>query len=72
MFERIAAYLAKQLEVPVESITEDTTFDSLGFDSLDAVEMLMDLEEELNVELEVDGKLNTVGEFAKFVEEHVG
>ena len=72
MFERIAAYLSKQLEVPVENITEDTTFDSLNFDSLDAVEMLMDLEDELNIELEVEGKFSTVGEFVALVEERIG
>lgn len=72
MFERIAAYLSKQLEVPAENITKDTTFDSLGFDSLDAVEMLMDLEDELNIELEVEGKFNTVGEFVALVEERIG
>ena len=71
MFERIAAYLAKQLEVPVESITEDTTFDSLGFDSLDAVEMLMDLEEELGADLEMEEKVATIGELVDFVESKV-
>ena len=72
MFEKIAAYLSRQMDVPVESITEDTTFESLGIDSLDTVEMLMDLEEELNVDLELEEKLSTVGEFAAFVEERIG
>ncbi len=72
MFERIAQYLSRQMDVPVESITEDTTFESLGIDSLDTVEMLMDLEEELNVDLELEEKLSTVGEFAAFVEERIG
>ncbi len=72
MFEKIANYLSRQMDVPVESITEDTTFESLGIDSLDTVEMLMDLEEELNVDLELEEKLSTVGEFAAFVEERIG
>ena len=72
MFEKIAAYLSRQMDVPVESITEDTTFESLGIDSLDTVEMLMDLEEELNVDLELEEKLSTVGEFVAFVEERIG
>ncbi len=71
MFERIAAYLSRQMEIPLENITADTTFDSLGIDSLDTVEMLMDLEDELNVDLQMEEKLNTVGEFAAFVEERV-
>ncbi|MBR4131345.1 MAG: acyl carrier protein [Oscillospiraceae bacterium] len=72
MFEKIAAYLSRQMDVPVESITEDTTFESLGIDSLDTVEMLMDLEEELNVDLELEEKLSTVGEFVAFVEDRIG
>jgi acyl carrier protein len=72
MFEKIAAYLSRQMDVPVESITEDTTFESLGIDSLDTVEMLMDLEQELNIDLELEEKLSTVGEFVAFVEERVG
>lgn len=68
MFEKIAAYLAEQLDVPVEEITMDTTFESLGVDSLDTVEMVMDLESDLGVELELDEKVTTVGELVQFVE----
>ena len=69
MFEKIAVYLSRQMDIPVDNITPDTTFESLGIDSLDTVEMLMDLEQELNVELELEEKMNTIGEFAAFVEE---
>ena len=72
MFEKIANYLSRQMDVPVESITDETTFESLGIDSLDTVEMLMDLEQELNVDLELEEKLSTVGEFVAFVEERIG
>lgn len=68
MFEKIANYLANQLDVNVEDITPETTFESLGVDSLDTVEMVMDLEEELNVELELEEKISTVGELVEFVE----
>ena len=47
MFEKIQAYLASQLDIPADEITRDTTFESLGVDSLDTVEMVMDLEEQL-------------------------
>ena len=45
MFEKIANYLAGQLDIAVEDIKPETTFESLGIDSLDTVEMVMDLEE---------------------------
>ena len=44
---------------------------SLGIDSLDTVEMLMDLEEELGVELEMEEKVAIVGELAAFIESKV-
>ena len=68
MFEKISEYLSKQLDIPADSITEDTTFESLGVDSLDIVEMMMDLEENLGIELELNDKITTVGELAAFVE----
>ena len=68
MFEKIANYLADQLDMSADDITADTTFESLGVDSLDTVEMVMDLEDELGVELELEDKISTVGELVAFVE----
>ncbi len=71
MFEKIAKYLSEQLDIPVENITRDTTFESLHLDSLDTVEMVMDLEEELGIDLELEERLNTVGELVDFVEDKI-
>ena len=69
MFEKLAKFAAKQLDLDVEEITPDSTFESLGIDSLDVVEMVMDLESELGIELEmVDQKITTFQELADFVE----
>ena len=68
MFEKIANYLANQLDMSADEITADTTFESLGVDSLDTVEMVMDLEDELGVELELEEKIATIGELVAFVE----
>ena len=67
MFEKIQPYLANQLDISPDDITRDTTFESLGIDSLDTVEMVMDLEEQLGVDLELEEKLTTVGELVEFV-----
>ncbi len=69
MFEKLAKYATKQLELDIEEITPDSTFESLGIDSLDVVEMIMDLESELGVELEMeDQKIETFQQLADFVE----
>ena len=69
MFEKLAKFAAKQLDLDLAEITPDSTFESLGIDSLDVVEMVMDLETELGVELEMeDQKIATFQELADFVE----
>ena len=69
MYEKLVAYAAKQLELDIDEITPESTFESLGIDSLDIVEMIMDLETELGVELEMEGQqISTFGELAEFIE----
>ena len=69
MYEKLVSYAAKQLELNPDDITPNSTFESLGIDSLDIVEMIMDLETELGVELEMeDQKIETFQELADFVE----
>ena len=69
MYEKLVSYAAKQLELNADDITRESTFEALGIDSLDIVEMIMDLETELGVELEMeDQKITTFGELADFVE----
>ena len=73
MFEKLKNYASKQLELDASEITPDSTFESLGIDSLDVVEMVMDLEGELGVELAVeDETITTFGEMAAFIESKVG
>ena len=70
MYEKLVDYAAKELELDRSEITPDSTFESLGIDSLDVVEMIMDLESELGVELELeDQKITTFQELADFIEE---
>ena len=69
MYEKLVNYAAKQLEIDASEISPDSTFESLGIDSLDIVEMIMDLETELGVELEMeDQQISTFGELAAFIE----
>ena len=69
MYEKLVNYAAKQLELDASEITTDSTFESLGIDSLDIVEMIMDLESELGIELEMeDQKISTFQELADFID----
>ena len=72
MYEKLVSYAARQLELDIDEITPDSTFESLGVDSLDIVEMIMDLESELGIELEMeDQKITTFGELAEFIDTKV-
>ncbi len=72
MYEKLVSYAVKQLELDASEITPDSTFDSLGIDSLDVVEMIMDLESELGIELDLeDQKITTFGELAEFVDSKI-
>ena len=69
MYDKLVKYAAKQLELEASEIKPDSTFESLGIDSLDIVEMIMDLETELGVELDMeDQKIATFQELADFIE----
>ena len=69
VFEKIAALLAEKLECEVYTITMETKFADLGIDSLDVMELLMSLEEELGTEIEMgDNKVETVADLVKMIE----
>ena len=72
MYEKLVNYAAQQLELDATEITPDSTFESLGIDSLDIVEMIMDLESELGVELELeDQKIATFQELADCIDSKI-
>ena len=69
MYDKLVSYAASQLDLNPDDIMPESTFESLGIDSLDIVEMIMDLESELGVELEMDDqKISTFQELANFIE----
>ena len=52
--ERVIRVFANFKKVPPEEITMDTTFDELGFDSLDGLNLVFELEEEFNLTIPDD------------------
>ena len=72
IFEKVAAILAKQLDVEEESITPETNLvDDLGADSLDVVDLVMTLEDEFDMEIPDEDVENvrTVGDIVKYLED---
>ncbi len=50
IYERLVKLLSEQFGLDPEDITEDTGFEDLGADSVDLVELSMNLEEEFGID----------------------
>ena len=76
IYDRIIKLLAEHTGKDASEFTPETTFESLGIDSLETVEMVMELEEELGVKLFHRSNhsivLTDAGILLKFVEKCVG
>lgn len=67
--DKVFAKIAETLSVDKETLTPETTFDSLGADSLDMVEFSMDVEEEFGVGIEQSdiAGIKTLGDAVEFI-----
>ena len=73
VFEKVQKIISENLNVPVEKVTMDTHLvDDLGADSLDAVELIMALEEEYGIEVDDEAAQNMkyVRDLVNYIEEH--
>ena len=69
MYDKLVSYAVKQLELSPEDITPDSTFESLGIDSLDIVELVMGIEEKFEISIpdEAAEKIVTVGDVVDYI-----
>jgi acyl carrier protein len=73
VFEKIKPIIAERLSVDESKITENASFiEDLGADSLDTVELIMQLEEAFDIQIpdEDAEKISTVGDVVKYIEGH--
>lgn len=71
ILEKIKKIIADQIGAEEENITENTSFEDLGVDSLDLFEIIISVEEEFNVQIEDAEAIKTVGDAVKFVENNL-
>ncbi|MDP8247100.1 MAG: acyl carrier protein [Candidatus Tritonobacter lacicola] len=72
--DRVKEIVVEQLGVNADEVSQEASFiDDLGADSLDTVELVMAFEEEFGTEIpdEEAGKIKTVGDAIKYIEEHI-
>ena len=70
VFEAVAKVIAERIDCAASDIMAESTFKELSIDSLDTVELLMNLEDELHVEIDLNEKVETIGELVKFIEQN--
>ena len=73
--ERVIEIVSEQMGVSKDQITKETSFiNDLGADSLDTVELVMELEEEFDITIpdEKAEEIQTVGQAVAYIEEHAG
>jgi acyl carrier protein len=70
---KVKGIISDQLEVAVDKLTLETTFEDIDADSLDIVELVMALEEEFDLEIsdqEIEN-IKTVGDVVRYIESKV-
>ena len=66
--DTVKEVLESNLDIDPENVTEDATFDDLGIDSLDMVELICDLEEKCSVDFGEPDGLTTVGDLVESID----
>jgi len=67
-FEKVRAILAEHIGEDEETITLESAIKDLGIDSLDTVEILMEIEDEFGVEIKPEEIGETVGDLVKTID----
>ncbi|MBO5291062.1 MAG: acyl carrier protein [Clostridia bacterium] len=73
MFEKVREMISECFDIDQDEITLSTSFQSdLGFDELDMVDLVMDVEDIFEIELPDEDleDIKTVGDLVKFIEEN--
>nr|WP_035438508.1 acyl carrier protein [Atopobium sp. oral taxon 810] len=64
IFDKVATLIAETLEVDADELTETTSFNDLGADSFDMLELVTAMEDEFEVTVDEDGlgEIETIGD----------
>ena len=66
--DTVKEVLESNLDIDPENVAEDATFEDLGIDSLDMVELICDLEEKCSVDFGEPEGLTTVGDLVEYID----
>lgn len=64
----VKSVLEDNLDIDPAGVTEESTFETLGVDSLDMVELICDIEDRCDIEFGEPSGLETVGQLAAYID----
>ena len=67
MLEKITKVLRTYKDDQELVVTEQTTFEELELDSLDTVELVMEIEKEFSITIEFDETIKSIGDLIKVI-----
>lgn len=70
VYEKIVEIIADKMDIDASDIAMESSFENLKIDSLDMVEIVMDIEEEFDISIEEAENLKTVADLVNFIEEN--
>lgn len=70
MIEIITDILVEQYGCERDELNADTRFLDVGIDSLDVVEMMVEIENKIGNEIELTERVETIGALAQFIEDN--
>ena len=65
--QRVLRVIAKTQRLPIEKVTIDSSFEELGIDSMDSINILFDLESEVEIEID-DEKAKEIRQIREMVD----
>lgn len=68
VFDKISDIISEKMDIDKATISMDSSFESLKIDSLDMVEIVMDIEEEFDISIEDAENLKTVADLVSFID----
>ena len=69
IFEKLQEIMEENLSLETDEITLESTFESLGLDSLDTFQLVIEIEEQFEIEIESPENMKSIKDVVNYIEE---
>ncbi|MGI6316020.1 MAG: acyl carrier protein [Christensenellales bacterium] len=67
-YDQIVAIIAEKMDIPAESITPESNFEDMKVDSLDMVEIVMEIEDKFDIMIEKTEDIKNVRQLSEYID----